>query len=156
MIEIGKNFLWGLTSAQQTARTRKQTNRTLAKESASAADAAAQDYAEKMNYLFRSAVEKNQLAYERARQQLATQQAKRAANGVAAASSVDTQRDAALQQAVQENQTQQNLQSNAAQETQTFQQKWQALLARAAQYRKQAKRKNRLGNFGQALVNLFK
>jgi len=155
MIEIGKNFLWGIASAKQAARTRKQTAHTLAAQAEQSALTAAEQYAKQLEYLFRSSAEKNQLAYERARQQLAAQQARRVAQGQAATSTAEEQQTAAVRQHLQETRTQQNLQTEAAQATNTFQQKWQEFLSRLAGYRKQAKRKNRLGSVGQAFKDLF-
>ena len=156
MIEIGKNFLWGLASAKQAARSRKQTGKVLAAQAEQSLQTAAQQYAEQLDYLFHSSVEKTQLAYERARQQLAAQQARRAAQGQGAGATAEEQQTASLQQQLQAARTQQNLQTQAANVTNDFQRKWQLFLARLADARKQIKRRNYLGNLGQAFINLFK
>ncbi len=156
MIEIGQNFLTGLAGAKKALRSQKQTSQVRSAQTLQQVQDAQQEYAEKMNYLFRSSAEKTQLAYERARAQLAALQAARAARGVLS-NTPEEQTSASLQQTLQEVRTQQQLQSQAAQQTRTFAQKWQELLAQVAKYRKQTKKRNLgLGSVGQAFVNLFK
>ena len=119
---------------------------------------AAQAYEQNMDYLFRSAAEKTQQAYANARQQLTALQAQRAAKGISShsASAQEQKQAALLQQTLQENNTQQALQQAASAQTQDFQTQWKQWLAKAANYRKQAKQKSRLGSVGQALANLWK
>lgn len=157
MIEIGKNFLWGLASARQTTRQEKEKNKLGALQAQQQADALQQAYEEKMNYLFRSSAEKAQLAYENARKQLASLQAKRAANGVSdtSASSLDEKQTYALQQTQNQQQIQAALQEEAAKQTNIFERKWNELREAVAQYRKQAKRTHRLGDLGRAFLSLF-
>ncbi len=155
MIEIGKNFLWDLSRAKQAQHARKQQAQAAAAQATQDMREAAQQHAQQMAYLFRSAAEQTQLAYERAREQLATLQAKRAAQGLGASSSVPQLHNAALQQALQETRTQQQLQTAAATQAANFRQKWKEFLSYLAKVRKQAKQKNRLGSVGQAFKNLF-
>ena len=155
MIEIGKNFLWELSRTKQAARTRKQTAQALATQAVQDIEQQAQKHAQRMDYLFRSSAEKTQAAYQRARQQLATMQARRASQGIGEESTSEQQRTVALQQGLTEARTQQALQQAAAQEVHSFAQKWQQFLASLAKYRKQSKHKNRLGSIGQAFINLF-
>ena len=65
MIEIGKNFLWGLANAKQAARQEKERNKQSALQAGQQADALQQAYEEKMNYLFRSSAEKCSVALNR-------------------------------------------------------------------------------------------
>lgn len=158
MIEIGKNFFAGLGSAQQQARQNKLKNKALASQVEQELSALQQEYENKMNYLFRSAVEKNQLASQRALAQLAALQAKRAANGVDAKSafSVDEKQTSALRQQLDQQTLQRQLQQTAAQENATFTQKWQTLWQVLQQYRKQAGKSRRFSTVRQAFVSLFK
>ena len=157
MIEIGKNFLWGLANAKQTARQDKEKNKLSTLQAQQQMDDLQQAYEEKMHYLFRSSAEKTQLAYENARNQLAALQAKRAANGVSnnSASAVDEKQVIALQQAQNQQQAQTALQQAAAQQTTIFERKWNELREAIAQYRKRANRKHHLGSLGQAFLSLF-
>lgn len=157
MIEIGKNFLWGLASAKQTVRQEKEKNKLGALQAEQQANALQQAYEEKMNYLFRSSVEKTQLAYQNARKQLAALQAKRAANGITdqSASVIDETQTSALQQAQNQQQAQAALQETATQQTTVFERAWNELRNKIADYRKKAKHKNRLGSLGRAIISLF-
>lgn len=157
MIEIGKNFLWGIAKSKQTSKQEKEKNKWGAIQAQQQADALQQAYEEQMNYLFRSSIEKTQLAYENARKQLAALQAKRAANGVTeqSASSIDEKQTANLQQAQNQKQTQRDLQQTAAQQTNVFERKWKELREAAVRYRKQAQRKSGLGSLGRAIASLF-
>ncbi len=157
MIEIGKNFWWGLSNAKQSARQEKEKNNLLATQAQQQAKALQQAYEEKMEYLFRSATERTQLALDNARKQLALLQAKRAANGVLAdsATAVDEKQTADLQQTQQQKQVQQELQTRAAEENNVFERKWNELRQAVTRYRKQARSKGRLGSFGRAVLSLF-
>jgi len=157
MIEIGKNFLWGLADARQNTRQEREKNKLGMLQAQQEADALQQAYEEKMKYLFRSSAERTQLAYENARKQLAMLQAKRAANGISdkSASAVDEKQTSQLQQAQNQQQMQQELQQTAAQQTSIFERKWNELRDAIAQYRKQANRKHRLGSLGRAFLSLF-
>ena len=157
MIEIGKNFLWGISNAKQMARQEKEKNKQGALQAQQQADALQQEYEAKINYLFRTSAEKTKLAYENARKQLAVLQARRAANGVtdASASAIDEKQTTALQQAQNQKQAHASLQEEASQQTSIFERKWNQLRDAVAQYRKQAKRKNRLGSLGRAFLSLF-
>lgn len=158
MIEIGRNFLGGLASAQQQVRQNKLKNKTLASQVEQELSALQQEYENKMNYLFRSSVEKNQLASQRALAQLAVLQAKRAANGIDANSafSIDEKQTSALRQQLDQQTLQRQLQQTAAQENATFTQKWHALWQAMQQYRRQAGKKQRFNTIRQAFVSLFK
>ncbi len=157
MIEIGKNFLWGLANAKQATRQEKERNKQSALQAGQQADALQQAYEEKMNYLFRSSAEKTQLAYENARKQLAALQAKRAANGMSeqSASAVDEKQLSALQQTQQQQKVQTDLQQTASQQTGIFERKWNTLREAISQYNKAAKKKHRLGSLGRAILSLF-
>ena len=157
MIEIGKNFWWGLASAKQSARQKKEQNNLLATQAQQQAEALQQAYEEKMSYLFRSSTERTQLALDNARQQLALLQAKRAAHGVGAdsATAADEKQTLALQQAQQQKQAQQDLQARASEESNVFERKWTELRQAVSRYRKQARSKGRLGSFGRAVLSLF-
>lgn len=157
MIEIGKNFWWGLSNAKQNSRQEKEKNNLLATQAQQQAEALQQAYEEKMNYLFRSSTERTQLALENARKQLALLEAKRAANGLGAnsATAVDEKQTANLQQARQQKQVQQELQTRAAEESNVFERKWNELRQAVSRYRKQARSKGRLGSFGRAVLSLF-
>lgn len=158
MIEIGKNFFTGLTSAQQQARQNKLKNKALTSQVEQELSALQQEYENMMNYLFRSSVEKNQLASQRALAQLAALQAKRAANGIDAGSafSVDEKQTSALRQQLDQQTLQRQLQQTAAQENATFTQKWQALWQAMQQYRKQARKNRHFSAIGKAFISLFK
>jgi len=157
MIEIGKNFLKAVAQASQTARQQKTQAKTLAQQAQEQADALQQAYEEKMEYLFRSSAEKTHLAYENARRQLAVLQAQRAAKSIAgdSASVVDEKQTAALQQSLAQQQTQQNLQNTAAQQTHIFEQQLSALRQAIKRFGKKAHQKHRLGSLGQAILSLF-
>lgn len=158
MIEIGKNFLWGLASAKQQARQQRNTYKALTQQALQEAQALQAAYEQQMAYLFRTSAEKNQLVYENARKQLAIWQAKRAASGVAgqSASAVDAQQTNQLQQTQAHQQTQAQLTAAATEQTNIFERKWNELRAAIAQYYKQSKRQNRLGSLGRALASLLK
>jgi hypothetical protein len=158
MIEIGKIFLWAVSNAKQIAHQKKEQHKLWAQQAQEQADALAQDYEQKMAYLFRSSAEKTALAYENARRQLAALQAKRAANGLTgeSASALDEKQTTALQQAQEQQRMQQTLQVTAAQQNNLFQQQWRALRTLVARYSRAAKRKGRLGSFGKAITALFK
>ncbi|MBR5151335.1 MAG: hypothetical protein IKW71_00680 [Elusimicrobiaceae bacterium] len=158
MIEIGKNFFWGLSNARRSAQQEKNNYTQRALQTQQTAEALQAQYEEQLNYLFRSASEKTQLAYSNARAQLAATQAKRVAHGLAqeSASARDEKQTALLQQAQMHQQTQDALQATASQKTRNFQEKWRELGRQIANYRKQAKRKGRLGSFGRAILSLFK
>ena len=155
MIEIGKNFLWGLTNAKQAAQQRKDTNRLGVLQAEQQANAVQQEYEEKMKYLFRSSAEKTQLAYENARKQLAALQATRAANGITdlSASAIDEKQTSALQQVQNQQQTQAVLQEAAAKQTTAFERAWNDLRDKIANYRRKAKYKSSLGSLGRALLS---
>ena len=157
MIEIGRSFINGLRTAQQQARQEKNKNNTLAQQTQQALEELQQTYDEQMNYLFRSSVEKNQLAYSRALAQLAAAEAKRAAKGVSNSSSsaVNEKQTSLLQQQLAKQTVQQQLQTQAAQTEHTFQEKWKSLWQAVAQYRKQTGRGSRFGNIGKAFLSLF-
>ena len=157
MIEIGKNFLWEIARTKQRTQQEKERNKLGITQAQQQADALQQEYEEKMKYLFRTATEKTQLAYENARKQLAVLQAKRAANGVTngSASVIDEKQLAKLQSLQQEQKTQTSLQQTASQETNIFERKWNELREAVARFRKQAHRKNGLGSLGRAIVSLF-
>ncbi len=157
MIEIGRNFWWGLSNAKQSSRQEKEKNNLLATQAQQQAEALQQAYEEKMNYLFRSSTERTQLALENARKQLALLEAKRAANGLSSdsATAVDEKQMATLQQAQQQKQVQHELQISAAEESNVFERKWNELRQAVLRYRKQARSKGRLGSFGRAVLSLF-
>ena len=85
-------------------------------------------------------------------------QAKRAANGVDAASafSVDEKQTSALRQKLDQQTLQRQLQQTAAQENATFTQKWQALWQAMQHYRKQAGKNRHFSAIGKAFISLFK
>lgn len=157
MIEIGKNFLWGVAKAKQTAQQEKEKNKWGITQAQQQADALQQEYEEKMKYLFRTSAEKTQLAYENARKQLAVLQAKRAANGITdgSASAIDEKQTVNLQQDKNQQQMQTALQETVAQQTNIFERKWNALREAVTRYRKQSHRKNGLGSLGRAILSLF-
>ena len=158
MIEIGKNFLFGFSSARQTGRAQKEKYRILADQTEEQARQLRQDYDEKTTYLFRSATEKMRLAQATAQEALAQRQARRAAHGINDLSASAAQ-DASTQQlagVLEDSATQRELQTAAAQEENSFKKKWQALLNAAAAYRSSAHKSGRLGSLGRAFISLLK
>lgn len=158
MIEIGKNFVWSLGRAKQQSQQERSKYKSLAQQAQQEAQALQQDYEEKMNYLFRSSVERSQLAYENARKQVALLQARRAANGVTdrSASAVDEKQTSTLQQAQAHQQIQADLTQRAVEQTNLFESKWKQLQEAFSSYYKRSKRKSRLGSFGRAIMSLLK
>lgn len=158
MIEIGKNFLWGIAQAKQQARQEKNKYKTLAEQAQQEAQALQQAYEQQMAYLFRSSAERAQLAYDNARKQLAVLQAKRAANGVTdrSASSAEEKQINQLQQTQAQQQAQADLTAAATQQTNIFERKWNELRNAVVNYYKQSRRKSRLGSLGRALTSLLK
>lgn len=157
MIEIGKKFFWGYSSAQQTARNQAQKYRSLAEQTEEQADALTQDYRANTAYLFRTTAEKMRQATQAAQAALAQRQARRATNGVTAqsASVLEDAGQTRLSRQVQNSTVETDLQFQGAQQEKTFTQKWQALLQAAHGYRKSAKNKGRWGSVGRALLSLF-
>ncbi len=158
MIEIGKNFLWGIAQAKQQSRQEKSKYKTLGDQARQEAQALQEAYEQQMAYLFRSSAERTKLAYENARKQLAVLRAKRAANGITdqSASAMDEKQLSQLQQVQTQQQTQADLATAAAQQTNIFERKWKELHSAMTRYYKQSHRKSRLGSLGRALVSLLK
>ncbi len=158
MIEIGKNFLSGLTRAQQGYRAQRQKYQLLAGQAAQQAEELRQAHEEKMNYLFRSSSEKLRDAYAQARAALAARQATRAAHGVSDSSSsvLEDKQTLQLTQNLQAHRTQQDLQTAAAQQEKTFKEKWAALWQAVKQYQGKSRKNGRWGSLGQAVTSLFK
>ena len=156
MIEIGKNFLFGLASAKQTARTEKEKYKTQAGQADELVRKLQQDYEDATAYLFRSSAEKIRLANQQAREALARRQARRAAHGVSGASSVQDENitQDVTQLTASKEQTQ--LQHAAAQEENRFKTKWQDLLKTSAAYRIFARKSNARGSLAGAIGSLFK
>ncbi len=157
MIEIGKNFLFGLSSAKQNSRVQKEKYRALADQTDELAQQLRQNYEEKTAYLFRTTAEKIRQAQATALSALSARQAQRAAHG--AGSSAAALQDASTTQLAKELATvaeQKELQRSGAEAENTFTRKWQALLQAAADYRRRARKNGRLGSLGQALRSLFK
>lgn len=158
MIEIGKNFLFGLSTAKQTSRAQQEKYKLLADQTDALAQQLRQHYEEKTAYLFRSSTEKMRQIQQAAQAALAQRQARRAAHGVndQSASAVQDATTTALAAALDTARTQAQLQSAGAQQENTFKAKWQALLQAAADYRRSSRKKGRLGSLGQAFSSLFK
>ena len=158
MIQIGKNFLLGLSEAQQSNRARHYKYKELALDAQTQAQALQEKYRQRMAYLFRTSNEKMRLAYDNARKELAHYQALRAAHGITedSASAAEQTQTAAHTQALEAQRMAEDVQNSGAKETNLFQDAWQKLLASAAAYRRKSKQKGSLGSLGQALVSLFK
>lgn len=158
MIEIGRNFLAGLSNAQQQVRSQKKKYKTLAAEAEEETRSLPLAYQDKMAYLFRTSNERMRLAYNKARQALAARQALRAAHGVndTSASAAQEGQNVLLNQSLEDLQTRQALQQAASEEEKKFTSRWNALLDTVATYRKMAKKSGKLGAFGRAVVSLFK
>ncbi len=158
MIQIGTGFLRALSANKQLGRTQKDHYTLLAQNAQDQVQALQAKQALQTAYLFRTSAEKNRQAYENARVQLASRQAKWAAHGMSAqGASVRT----AVQQSTQQAQLaaadqQVRLQTQAAQtekQTRTALQKLTQLLS---SYRRAARKKGHMGSLGAAFTSLFK
>ena len=157
MIEIGKNFLFGLNRSVQSAQAQKEKYRTLADQTEQTAQQLRQAYEENTAYLFRTTTEKMRAAYDRAQHALAQRQARRAANGISdtSASAAEDSKTTQLTQTLDMARTQAQLQTVGAQTEKTFKSKWQALLQAAAAYRRRSRKNDRWSSLAQAVTSLF-
>ena len=99
MIEIGTGFLNALSAAKQARRTQKDRYQALMTQAEEQAQALREQYAQRTAYLFQTSAEKTRQAYDNARTQLASRQAKWAARGVGASASAATVAQQAQEQA---------------------------------------------------------
>lgn len=157
MIEIGKNFLFGLNRSVSSAHAQKEKYRMLADQTEQSARKLHQDYEEDTAYLFRSASEKMRNTYERAREALAQRQSRRAAHGIGdtSASAADDAQTTQLAQTLDASRVQTQLQAAGSQAEKTFKSKWQALLQAAAAYRRRSRKNDRWSSLAQAVTSLF-
>ena len=156
MIEIGTGFLNALSAAKQTRRTQKDRYHALMTQAEDQAQALREQYAQRTAYLFRTSAEKTRQAYDTARTQLASRQAKWAAQGITAASSAATVAQQVKEQAqLSALSAQQQLQTQAADQEKTTRSALQKLADAWATYRRAATKKGRLGSLGAAFSSLF-
>ena len=157
MIQIGTRFTSAFTQDYQNQRAQQKINAARVLQTDEAVAKLRREQAQQTAYLFRTASEKMRLLYENARAELASRQAKRAANGI-----TDTSESAAVaaQQANQKNelaggQVQADLQQRAARQEQETAAVLRNLAAQAAAYRRGAAKHGRIHSWGRALLSLF-